>query len=56
MFLLVPAYLGCPGSKAVKRSLLIPNDMLGDMLKRDVSNFPIVFRQPCQLIGFKHQV
>jgi len=22
MFLLVPAYLGCPGSKAVKRSLL----------------------------------
>ena len=23
MFLLVPAYLGCPGSKAVKRSLLL---------------------------------
>jgi len=23
MFLLVPAYLGCPGSKAVKRSLLV---------------------------------
>jgi len=23
MFLLVPAYLGCPGSKAIKRSLLV---------------------------------
>ena len=31
MFLLVPAYPGCPGSKAVKRSLLLL--LLLDLLK-----------------------
>jgi len=34
MFLLVPAYPGCPGSKAVKRSLLLyplfKNDLIHD--------------------------
>jgi len=29
MFLLVPAYPGCPGSKAVKRSLLLLLLLLG---------------------------
>jgi len=29
MFLLVPAYPGCPGSKAVKRSLLLLSEMKG---------------------------
>jgi len=28
-FLLVPAYPGCPGSKAVKRSLLVLFELLG---------------------------
>jgi len=31
MFLLVPAYPGCPGSKAVKRSLLLLLLFLGGM-------------------------
>jgi len=41
MFLLVPAYPGCPGSKAVKRSLLfgIGNDM------RITGTVPIVSAQ-----------
>jgi len=34
MFLLVPAYPGCPGSKAVKRSLLLLL-VLNDVLKTD---------------------
>ena len=35
MFFLVPAYPGCPGSKAVKRSLLLLFCYIGDMLSVD---------------------
>ena len=38
MFLLVPAYPGCPGSKAVKRSLLLLLLSVGDM---DVNTRPV---------------
>jgi len=41
MFLLVPAYPGCPGSKAVKRSLLYCSDQYagepGELLKCQVT-------------------
>jgi len=41
MFLLVPAYPACPGSKAVKRSLLSVDDntVMMDCIRTD---FPIV--------------
>ena len=47
MFLLVPAYPGCPGSKAVKRSLLLllllllvedKNSLFNGLLSRTVQS------------------
>jgi len=38
MFLLVPAYPGCPGSKAVKRSLLLLQHNIQNMLNLQTCN------------------
>jgi len=37
MFLLVPAYPGCPGSKAVKRSLLSASVFLREVCRRSMN-------------------
>jgi len=38
MFLLVPAYPGCPGSKAVKRSLLLLLLLLFGVVEKGLSD------------------
>ena len=42
MFLLVPAYPGCPGSKAVKRSLLL---LLYDLMLHNLKIVPHILTQ-----------
>jgi len=44
MFLLVPAYPGCPGSKAVKRLLFRENGFVKFLAKYD---FLLVFYSDC---------
>ena len=49
MFLLVPAYPGCPGSKAVKRSLLLLLLFSGNIADRDIINTPLEPLRPADV-------